>query len=133
MNTIPERISPLIVGFYAWIVTVFFGAVLLDISYARLVPEATAAFSEVSDFLLIIYFVTLVAAVGAIAFSWKSSVARAYFIASLVILVLELLVPLFFSQLNDKPGSGLATTIRILINGMASILALLGLYKIYKA
>jgi len=49
---------------------------LLDISYTRLVPEATAAFSEIADFLLLIYCVTLVAAVGAIAFSWKTSVAK---------------------------------------------------------
>ena len=108
------------------------GAVLLDILYAKMVPEATAAFSEAADFLLLIYFVTLVAAVGAIAFSWKSSVARAYFIASLVILFLELLVPVFFSQLKDTPGSGLTTTIRILINGLASVLAFMGLYKFYK-
>jgi hypothetical protein len=87
MSPILGRISLLVVGFYTWIATVFFGAVLLDTVYANLIPEASTAFSEVSDFLLLIGFVTFLAAIGAIAFSWKSSKARNFFIASFVILL----------------------------------------------
>ena len=133
MSTIQEKISSFFVGFYTWIVTVFFGAVWLDTVYSNLIPEASAAFSEVSDFLLLIGFVTFLAAVGAITFSWKSSTARNFFIASLVIMLFEFLIPVFFSQLiKDTQGSGLTATIRIIINGMASILALIGLYKFYR-
>jgi hypothetical protein len=85
MSTIQEKISSFFVGFYTWIVTVLFGAVLLDTVYSNLLPEASIAFSEVSDFLLLIGFVTFLAAVGAITFSWKSSTARNFFIASLVL------------------------------------------------
>ena len=35
MDPILERLSPFFVGFYAWIVTVFLGAVLLDNLYAK--------------------------------------------------------------------------------------------------
>jgi hypothetical protein len=133
MSTIQERISSFFVGFYAWIITVFFGAVLLDTVYSNLIPEASAAFSEVSDFLLLIGFVTFLAAIGAITFSWKSSTARNYFIASLVIMLFEFLIPVFFSQLiKNTQKTGVTATIRIIINGMASILALIGLYKFYR-
>jgi len=133
MSTIQDRVSLFFVGFYTWIITVFFGAVLLDTVYSNLVPGATIAFSEVSDFLLLIGGVTFISALGAIAFSWKLSLARNYFIASLVIMLFEFLIPVFFSQsINNTQGSGLTTTIRIIINGTASILSLIGLHKFYR-
>jgi hypothetical protein len=133
VSTIPERISSFIVGFYTWIVTVFFGAVLLDTVYANSIPEASTAFSEVSDFLLLIYFVTFLAAVGAITFSWKSNKARNFFLASLAIFLFEFLIPVFFAVLiEDIDVSGLATAIRIILNGLASLLALIGLYNYYR-
>src|SRR4030042_2667513 len=58
-------LSSLIVGLYAWVVAVSFGAVLLDVVYSNLVSEAAAAFSEVADFLLSISAVTVLAALGA--------------------------------------------------------------------
>jgi hypothetical protein len=133
MSTIQERISSFLVGFYTWIVTVFFGAVLFDTAYSKLIPEASAAFSEISDFLLLIGFVTVLAGVGAIASSWKLSGARNFFIASLVIILFEFLIPVFLSQLiQDTQASGLGTLFRIILNGMASMLAMLGLYKFYR-
>ena len=132
MIKIQEKLSPVFVVFYTWIVTVFFGAALLDIIYSRLVPDATEAFSEVSDILLLLGTVTFLAAFGAISFSWKFTLSRNYFLTSLAILLLEFLTPVFFSQfISDSQGSGLATTIRILINGAASILALIGLHNFY--
>jgi hypothetical protein len=128
MSTIQDRVSRFIVGFYAWAVTLFFGAVLLDTVYSNGVPEAKTAFSEVSDFLLIIGGITLLAAIAAIAFSWKWGVARNYFVASFVVLLFEYLVPVIFSQLSmnmEKPG--LTTALRIIINGTASVLAMIGL------
>ncbi len=133
MSTIQDRVSQFFVGFYAWTVTVYFGAVLLDTVYASWVPEATAAFSTVSDFLLKIGMVSFIAAVAAIALSWKLSTARNYFIASFVVMLFEFLIPLFLSQfikVTDTPG--LTTAIRIIINGAASVLAMLGLHKFYR-
>lgn len=130
MRFILNRIGYLIVGFYTWIVTIYFGAVLLDIDYANSIPEARVAASESADFLLLIAFVTFLAAVGAIIFSWKSSAARNYFVASFLILIFEFLIPLFFSQIIKAiPGAGAGTSIRLIMNGMASMLAMIGLYK----
>ena len=114
-------------------VTVFFGAIMLDIVYANLVNQAAPAFSEVSDFLLLLGAFTIPAAIGAIAFSWKSSIARNYFIASLAIILLEFLGPAFFSPLiQDMQDSILPTIVRIIISGLASILAFIGLHKLYR-
>jgi hypothetical protein len=124
------KLGPLFVELYTWMITIFFGTILLDIVYSKLVPEASAAFSEVSDFLLLIGFVTILAAVGAIALSWKSSIARNLFIASLISVSFEFLIPVFLSQFL-KNAQGLSW-VRILPSGMASILAFIGLYKYYR-
>jgi hypothetical protein len=124
-------IGSFFIGFYTWIVTIYFGAVLLDVVYANSVPESTAAPSESADFLLLIAFVTFLAALGAIIFSWKSSAARIYFIASFIIWIFEFLMPLFFSQLI-KGTQGAGTSIRLIMNGMGSILAMIGLYKFFR-
>jgi hypothetical protein len=67
---------PLIAGLYAWLATISFGLVLLDILYAGLVPEAQAAFSEAADFLLLVNTLTILAALGAIGLSWESKPAN---------------------------------------------------------
>ena len=133
MSPIQGRLSQFFVGFYTWTVTVFFGAVLLDTVYANWIPGAKAASSTVSDFLLKIGMVPFIAAVAAIALSWKLSTARNYFIASFVVMLFEFLIPVFFSQsimVTETPG--LTTAIRIIINGAASALAMLGLHKFYR-
>ena len=133
MNISPGRLGSFLGGLYTWMVTVFFGAIMLDIVYANLVNEAAPAFSEVSDFLLLLGAFTIPAAIGAIAFSWKSSIARNYFIASLAIILLEFLGPAFFSPLiQDMQDSILPTIVRIIISGLASILAFIGLHKLYR-
>ena len=71
-------LSSLIVGLYAWVVAVSFGAVLLDVVYSNLVSEVAAAFSEVADFLLYISAVTVLTALGAIGLSWNSRIARIF-------------------------------------------------------
>jgi hypothetical protein len=125
-----EVLGSLVVGLYVWLVTVFFGAVLLDVVYSSLLPQTTSAFSEVADFLLRIGVVTVLAAIGAIVLSWRSRIPRDLFVASLAVISLEFLVPMFFPQvLRDMQGLALATGIRILISGSASILAFVGFYE----
>lgn len=120
------------VGLYAWFAAMFVGAIVLDIAYSRLVLEGTADFSDVADFLLMIGFVTFLTGLIAIAFSWKLKFARVLLIASLLAFSIELIVPIFFSQLmapgqiND-PGPWL----RIIPVGSASILAFFGLYNYF--
>ncbi len=114
-------------------VTAFFGAVLLDVVYARLAPEAETAFAEAADFLLCIGGVTVLAAIGAIAFSWGSSGARNCFMASLAALLLEFLAPVFLSPLvQEAQGSVALAVMRVAISGSASVLAFVGLHQLYR-
>ena len=136
MNKDQAGFGSLLAGFYAWVVTVLFGAVLLDIVYARLlkdVPGAsagTAVFSEVSDVLLRIGFVTVLAAFGAVAASWRSAAARNLFIASLLFLALEFFLPMFASPfIESVERLDLGPWLRVIPTGLASILALAGLYN----
>ena len=127
-------LSSLVVGFYAWIMAIFFGAVLLDVYYSNLVRDlpGTAGvayvFSNVSDFLLGIGFLTVIAGVGAIAFSWNSQGTRYWFIASLIVLFAEFFAPAFLPETLLINGDWL----RITISASASLLAFVGLYKFYR-
>ena len=133
MSINQQRLSAFFGGLYTWVVTIFFGMVLLDIVYAHQTPKAVTAFSEVSDFLLLIGALTVLAAIGAIAFSWQSRSARIFFAASLVILFLEFAIPVFLSPLfRDMQSSAWPTIVRIMVSGSASVLAFLGLHKLYR-
>jgi hypothetical protein len=130
MASIQKHLGSFLIGLYAWVLAISFGMVLLDILYTRLVPGATFAFSEVSDFLLLISLVTLIAAIVAIAFSGKSKAVRSFIIASQLILLLEILIPAFFYmfKLNEQ-SLAIGPWIRIILSGVASILAFIGLYR----
>jgi hypothetical protein len=130
-----KRLGLLVIGFYAWMITIFFGAILLDILYANLLSDrlsnsaGNAVFSNVSDSLLWLGFMVVLAAIGAVVFSWKSKVTRNLFLASLLIVIFEFIVPVFFSQLIVKTQTGnLGPWLRIVLSGSASILAFIGLY-----
>jgi len=120
---------PLIVGLYAWLATISFGLVLLDILYAGLVPEAQAALSEAADFLLRVNTLTILAALGAIGLSWESKSARYFLLASLVVTILGFIIQMLLYPLlkeSSSPGTG----IRILLAGSVSVLAFVGFYKL---
>ncbi len=121
-------LGTLVVGLYAWVATVSFGIVLIDIKYARSVPEATVAFSEVADFLLLVSAASVLVALAAIGVSWNSRIARNFLIASLLFSLFGLFVPVLLSPfLHD--GSALGAGIRLIISGTISLLAFMGFYK----
>ena len=123
----------LVVEGYAWLVTLDLGAVLLDIVYARAVPEAAAAFSEAGDFLLLIRAVSIVAAIAAIGLAWRSRLARYTLLASLLVSLLGLSIPAFFALFVSGPvGPGFGTGLRIAISGSTSILAFVGVYGFHR-
>jgi len=121
-------LGPLVVGLYAWAAAVSFGIALIDVVYARLVPEATAAFSEVADFLLLVSAATVLVALTAIGLSWHSRVARNFLIASFVVSLFGFLAPALLSPFLQD-GSALGAGIRLVIGGAISILAFVGFYK----
>ena len=112
----------LAVGLYAWLTAVSLGFAVLDVLYARLVPEAAGAFPEAADFLLLIQAVTVLAAVGAIGLGWQSSGARNLLVASAGVIPLGFLTYALLSPVLPD-GSPLGAGIRILLAGAASVLA----------
>ena len=128
MNAVSGRFTQIMVGFYAWMMAIYLGAVVLDAVYARIIPAASTALAEAADFLLLMGGVTILAALVAVVFSWQANAARIFFIASLVVLLGEFLIPVFFAPLiAGSQISGTGTLLRIGINGLASILAFIGL------
>lgn len=120
-------IKAIIVGSYAWLTAVSFGLVLLDIVYAGLVPDASTAFSEASDFLLFINVLTMLAALGAIGSSMEVKAARNFLVTSLIILILSFPLHMLLSSILEN-GSSFGPVIRIILTGSVSILAFAGFY-----
>lgn len=139
MNSHIDRLSPLVVGFYAWMTALFFGGILLDMLYFNLLNNEmdtsvlTAVFSEVSDVLLYEACVTILAAIGAIIFSWKFRVARYLIITSLLIILVEFIAPALLHQFIQNPQNLIiGPWLRIIFNGSASLLAFVGLHIFYR-
>jgi hypothetical protein len=138
MNKNLEMFSSIVVGFYAWTSALFFGSVLLDIVSSNTLKDvlgasvSKAAFSEAADFLLCINFGLLLAAIGAIAFSWKAPLARNLFIASLLVFIFEFIAPIFFQFLLRVQDLAIGPWLRIAGNGLASFLAFTGLWMYFR-
>ena len=130
----------LLAALYAWIASVFFGAVLLDIVYfnaasSALKPSETIMlFSEAADFLLLILALTLLAGTVAVVAAWKAAPARNLFIASLLLVVAEYLAPmLLFSIIEmaqSSMGFNVGSWVRLTLSALPPILAFLGLWKL---
>ena len=128
LNKPTKIIGPLVVGLYAWLAAISFGLVLLDIIYARLVPEEATALSEAADFLLLVDVITVLVALGAIGLSWNSRAARYFLVASLAVTILGFLAYMLLSPFLQE-SSSLGTGIRIILAGSVSVLAFMGFYK----
>jgi hypothetical protein len=130
----------LLAAFYTWTASVFFGAVLLDIVYFNaasnsLAPaETIMLFSEVADFLLLILALTLLAGMVAVGAAWKVRPARNLFIASLLLVVAEFMVPMLFFSIIEiaqaSLGFNVGSWVRLTLSVLPPILAFLGLWKL---
>jgi hypothetical protein len=123
-------VRTLVVGLYAWLVAVSFGLAWLDITYARLLPDAADAFSEVADFLLFVMFVTTLAGIGAVGLSWKIRVARNLLAASLLIVLVAPFVALAILSPEARESSAAGSIVRLSISGVASVLAFAGFHRL---
>lgn len=124
-----ESFGSFVIGAYAWAATVCFGAVLLDIVYYRLLPEAKAASSPIADLLLLLDALTIFIALGAIALSWNSAAARNLAVTSLMSIILGLFAPVVLSPLLQNAAGPWGPIIRLVISGLASGLALTAFYR----
>lgn len=130
-----ERFRFLLIGLYAWATAVCLGGILLDMVYASRLKsvlgssESALVFSGVSDTLLFICFIAVIAAAGAILSSWRLPVARSLLLASILLFLLELLIPASFPFMKIPQE---LSWVRLLPTGTASILAFAGLYECYR-
>jgi hypothetical protein len=116
----------LIVGLFAWAMTIFFGAVLLDVAYSRAAPEVATA-ADGKDLLLWIGSLAVLAGIGAFAASLGSVRTSVLIIASLAVVSLEFLGPALFSQFVEAAEDlGVGHWVRLSIMALASILAFAG-------
>jgi hypothetical protein len=128
-----KMFASLLVGFYVWAVVAFFGVTLVDTAYRAVLSDEIGAeglapvFSEVGDFLLLIFWATVLTALAAIGSCWRCTSARNFVIASIVVVVLEppvlhLLSPLLVG--SNQP------VLRVPGMALASALALLGFARL---
>jgi hypothetical protein len=139
MNTRMKKSAYLLIGLYAWIVSIFFGAILMDIVYSRaasidLDPFDTATlFSQGADFLLLLSTLTLLAGVAAIIFTWSYPSPRNLLIASLFFVAAELFIPpsfgSFLFRLQTAWGIHIGTWVRLVESVFSSILAFISLWR----
>jgi hypothetical protein len=130
----------LLAALYTWIASVFFGAVLLDIVYFNaasrtVAPDETIRlFSEAADVLLLVLALSLLAGVAAIAAAWKEGLARNLFIASFLLVIAQFLAPVLLIDVIEAARASLGFNagpwVRLTLNGLASLLAFLGLWKL---
>jgi hypothetical protein len=131
----------LFAALYAWLASVFVGAVILDIVYfdaaSRIVTpdETIELFMEAADFLLLLLALTLLAGAAAIAATWKAGPARNLLLASFLLVVAEFLVPvLFFDAIEAvrvSLGFNAGPWVRLTLSSLSSLIAFLGLWKLY--
>jgi len=135
MTSSTRTVRDLLVALYAWLVTVYLGAVALDVVYSRLLAAASAAaaapvFGEVSDFLLLVGGLAVLAAVGAMASSAGHRAATHLLSASVACLLFELLGPvLLLPLLGSSSSSPRLPLLRLLPIALASLLAFAALRR----
>lgn len=131
----PMVLAFVLVGLYVWAVAAFFGVTVLDTAYAAVLRDEIAAedraavFSEIGDFLLLLLFATLLAALAAVASCWSSKSARYWLIASVAVMVLQ--APALV-LLDSGLGMNLGPALRIPGIAAASALALLGFARLLR-
>jgi hypothetical protein len=97
--------------------------------------ETMMLFSEAADFLLLILGLTLLAGIVAVAAAWKLGPARNLFIASLLLVIAEFLVPMLFfdiiEMMRASLGFNVGSWVRLMLSALPPIFAFLGLWKLY--
>ena len=128
-------IKIIMVGLYCGMVCAFFGAVILDINYVNILaslPELRSpglVYNEISDLLLFISIVTVVCGLIATGLIWDSVKARNFFIASVAVMILVLVIPLVFGETIAKLNIG--HWFRVLAGSTATTLVLSGTASFY--
>ena len=136
MNQPSNKFIDAAVLLYPLLIAIFFGAVLLDVVYSHLLTvvqdagQTSSVFRQVSDALLQLGFLSVVAAIVSISLSWQFPAARNYFIISLVILIVfELLLPgmIMALAIQSQTIQSIGPWFRITINFTAAVFGFMAL------
>ena len=127
-----QRIAALLVGLYAWLVTLALGATAFDIAAASaVVTSATPPPAEAADLMLSLMAVTTVAGLAAVGAAWPRRSARYLVAASIVVVAVGLFTPALLGSAIDaaqvSTGLRVGASVRLAEAGLASILAFVGL------
>jgi hypothetical protein len=141
MKIVANKWQYLLASLYTGIAFAFFGAVVLDISYAHALSSApnlsdtTGIFSQAADLLLLLAVITLLAGLGAIGATWNLPSARNLFISSLLFFSAEFLIPAILSpfllKIQTNSGLHIGTWIRLLVNATSAALAFIALFELH--
>jgi hypothetical protein len=141
MKPVANKWQYLLASLYACMAFAFFGAVLLDISYAHALSNSpnffdlAVIFSQAADLLLLLAVITFLAGLSAIGATWNIPSARNFFIASLFLLAAEFLMPAllgsFLLNLQANSGLNLGTWVRLFGNAMCALLAFAAFFKLH--
>jgi len=124
------RVADWVIGSYAWIVTLAFGAAIIDSIYARSlsggasVAAVARAFNESADFQQLPMALAVVVGIGALVMTAQKPLARNLVIASLALTLAPLPVVMFLGDLAAEAGAGTGTGLRLALGAGASMCAM---------
>jgi hypothetical protein len=122
------RIADWVVGLYAWIVALAFGATVIDSIYSRALADSSSiaavarAFSESSDFQNLPLAVAVLTGIAALVMASDRPLVRNLLIASLALTLAPLPIMMFLGDLTADAGAG--PGLRLALGAGASLLAL---------
>jgi hypothetical protein len=123
-----SRIADWVMGIYAWILTLAFGATLVDGIYARALSDnasvaaVTRAFNEAADFQQLPLAVGVMTGIAALVMASDKPLVRYLVIASLALTLAPLPIMLLLGDLMADAGAGHG--LRLALAASASLFAM---------
>jgi len=134
---VKTRLCELAVGLYGWLYAGYFGLVLLDIVYAGTLRAgidpslSERIFRDISDFLLFPF--ALLVITGAIVLTVAAGHPRSRNLLAISWLLLVAAVPVALFMGSTLDELGLGPTVRLLLMGLGSMLAMAGVVQFCRA
>jgi hypothetical protein len=125
-----NRFTGWLMGIYAWIVTLAFGATIIDGIYARALSDSASvaavarAFNEASDFQNLPLVVGVLAGIAALVMASDRPLVRNLLIASLALTLAPVPIVMFLGDLIADADAGAGPGLRLALGAGASLLAM---------
>lgn len=129
-DALPTRLSGWLLGLYAWIVALAFGAMLIDSVYAsslagsESVGAVAVALHEAADFQQLPMALAVIAGIATLVMVVQRPMPRYLISVSLALTLAPLPVIMLFGDLIADAGEGAGTGIRLALGAGASLSAM---------